>query len=91
MPGVLLTSSVYGSPSSVRMKPIRAEPRSPDPVPQRPGGVGDFVQHIGRQLGSEGAGGRAAIRPDHRFDIEKVVERWDNNSDLAKYGVGFLL
>jgi magnesium transporter len=31
------------------------------------------------------------IRPDHRFDIEKVVERWDNNGDLAKYGVGFLL
>ncbi|MFJ5534910.1 magnesium transporter CorA family protein [Streptomyces sp. NPDC093261] len=31
------------------------------------------------------------IRPDHRFDIEKVVERWDNNSDLAKYGVGYLL
>ncbi|MEU2711887.1 CorA family divalent cation transporter [Streptomyces sp. NPDC007205] len=26
------------------------------------------------------------IRPDHRFDIEKVVERWHNNSDLAKYG-----
>ncbi|MGW4045173.1 magnesium transporter CorA family protein [Streptomyces sp. NPDC004721] len=31
------------------------------------------------------------IRPDDRFDIQEVVERWDNNSDLAKYGVGFLL
>ncbi|WP_369393364.1 magnesium transporter CorA family protein [Streptomyces sp. CG1] len=31
------------------------------------------------------------IRPNEGFDIEKVVERWDNNSDLAKYGVGFLL
>ncbi|MFJ8310994.1 MULTISPECIES: magnesium transporter CorA family protein [unclassified Streptomyces] len=31
------------------------------------------------------------IRPDDRFDIEEVVERWDNNSDLAKYGVGYLL
>lgn len=31
------------------------------------------------------------IRPDERFDIEEVVERWDNNADLAKHGVGYLL
>ncbi|MER0448406.1 magnesium transporter CorA family protein [Streptomyces sp. Edi4] len=31
------------------------------------------------------------VRPDERFSIEEVVERWDNNADLAKHGVGYLL
>ncbi|WP_269859089.1 magnesium/cobalt transporter CorA [Streptomyces sp. RPT161] len=31
------------------------------------------------------------IRNDDSFDIEQVVARWDNNPDLAKHGVGFLL
>ncbi|MEU6894952.1 magnesium transporter CorA family protein [Streptomyces sp. NPDC046557] len=31
------------------------------------------------------------IRTDDRFDIELVMARWDNNPDLAKHGVGFLL
>ncbi|MEU6641831.1 magnesium transporter CorA family protein [Saccharomonospora sp. NPDC046836] len=31
------------------------------------------------------------IRRDARFDIAAVVERWDDNADLAKEGVGFLL
>ncbi|MEU1629963.1 magnesium transporter CorA family protein [Streptomyces sp. NPDC020096] len=31
------------------------------------------------------------IRNDDSFDIEHVVARWDNNADLAKHGVGFLL
>jgi magnesium transporter len=31
------------------------------------------------------------VRKDKRFDIDKVVARWDDSSDLAKHGVGFLL
>ncbi len=31
------------------------------------------------------------IRKDDGLDIGKVVERWDDNPDLAKHGVGFLL
>jgi magnesium transporter len=31
------------------------------------------------------------VRKDERFDIDEVVSRWDGSSDLAKYGVGFLL
>jgi magnesium transporter len=31
------------------------------------------------------------IRQDETFDIDAVVERWDSEADLAKYGVSFLL
>jgi magnesium transporter len=31
------------------------------------------------------------VRKEANFDIERVVERWDDNADLAKHGVGFLL
>jgi magnesium transporter len=31
------------------------------------------------------------VRRDERFDIDDVVARWDDNADLAKYGVAFLL
>jgi magnesium transporter len=31
------------------------------------------------------------VRRDDGFDIDHVVERWDDNPDLAKYGVAFLL
>lgn len=31
------------------------------------------------------------VRKDDDFDIDRVVTRWDNSPDLAKYGVGFLL
>ena len=31
------------------------------------------------------------IRKDDGLDIGKVVERWDDNLDLARYGVGYLL
>jgi magnesium transporter len=31
------------------------------------------------------------VRKDERFDIDKVVERWDGSPDLAKYGVAYLL
>jgi magnesium transporter len=31
------------------------------------------------------------VRKDPRFDIDGVVERWDNSADLAGHGVGFLL
>jgi len=31
------------------------------------------------------------VRMSNRFDIEKVVERWDSAPDLAKYGVAFLM
>jgi magnesium transporter len=31
------------------------------------------------------------VRKDKRFDIDKVVARWDDSPDLAKHGVGFLL
>ena len=31
------------------------------------------------------------VRPDHRFDVEKVIARWDETPDLTRYGVGFLL
>ncbi len=31
------------------------------------------------------------VRKDERFDIEKVVERWDSSPDLAKFGVAALL
>jgi magnesium transporter len=31
------------------------------------------------------------VRKTPQFDIEKVVERWDQSADLAKYGVAFLL
>ncbi|GAA1792608.1 magnesium transporter CorA family protein [Planosporangium flavigriseum] len=31
------------------------------------------------------------VRRDDRFDLEEVVARWDDNADLAKYGVAFLL
>ncbi|WP_042422054.1 magnesium transporter CorA family protein [Streptacidiphilus anmyonensis] len=31
------------------------------------------------------------VRSDDRFDIEAVVARWDDASELARYGVGFLL
>src|SRR6266704_1362088 len=30
------------------------------------------------------------VRKDDRFDIDGVVARWDDSSDLAKHGVGFL-
>jgi magnesium transporter len=31
------------------------------------------------------------VRRNSRFDIHQVVKRWDDNADLAKYGVGYLL
>jgi magnesium transporter len=31
------------------------------------------------------------VRRDDRFDMGEVVSRWDDNPDLAKYGVAFLL
>lgn len=31
------------------------------------------------------------VRKDDRFDIDRVVSRWDDSPDLAKHGVGFLL
>ncbi|WP_241249142.1 magnesium transporter CorA family protein [Rhodococcus sp. X156] len=31
------------------------------------------------------------VRKDDRLRIEKVMQRWDDNSDLAKHGVAFLL
>jgi magnesium transporter len=31
------------------------------------------------------------VRKDADFDINEVVQRWDQSPDLAKYGVGFLL
>lgn len=31
------------------------------------------------------------VRHDEDFDIDQVVERWDNSMELAKSGVGFLL
>jgi magnesium transporter len=31
------------------------------------------------------------VRKDERFDIDAVVARWDAGTDLAKYGVAFLL
>jgi magnesium transporter len=31
------------------------------------------------------------VRENDRFDIEEVVKRWEENRDLAKHGVGFLL
>jgi magnesium transporter len=31
------------------------------------------------------------VRRDEAFDIEAVVERWDSHSDLARYGVAFLV
>jgi magnesium transporter len=31
------------------------------------------------------------VRRDETFDIEAVVERWDSHSDLARYGVAFLV
>jgi magnesium transporter len=31
------------------------------------------------------------IRKDDAFDIGEVVARWDDNADLAKHGVGFLV
>ncbi|MFI9382256.1 magnesium transporter CorA family protein [Kutzneria sp. NPDC052558] len=31
------------------------------------------------------------VRKEPSFDIDQVVARWDNNADLAKSGVGFLL
>jgi magnesium transporter len=31
------------------------------------------------------------VRKDDRFDIDRVVARWDDSPDLAKHGVGFLL
>jgi magnesium transporter len=31
------------------------------------------------------------VRHDEDFDIEAVTSRWDEQSDLAKFGVGFLL
>jgi magnesium transporter len=31
------------------------------------------------------------VRRDDRFDMDSVVARWDDNPDLAKYGVAFLL
>jgi magnesium transporter len=31
------------------------------------------------------------VRKDRRIDIDAVVQRWDDNADLAKHGVGFLL
>jgi magnesium transporter len=31
------------------------------------------------------------VRKDERFDIEQVVRRWDDQNDLAKHGVAFLV
>src|SRR5262249_1052027 len=31
------------------------------------------------------------VRKDESFDIDQVVQRWDQSPDLAKYGVAFLL
>jgi len=31
------------------------------------------------------------VRRDSGFDMEQVVQRWDDTGDLAKHGVGFLL
>jgi len=31
------------------------------------------------------------VRRDETFDIEAVVERWDSHTDLARYGVAFLV
>jgi magnesium transporter len=31
------------------------------------------------------------VRRNSRFDMADVVKRWDDNADLAKYGVGYLL
>jgi len=31
------------------------------------------------------------VRKDEGFDIDEVLQRWDSSSDLAKYGVAFLL
>jgi magnesium transporter len=31
------------------------------------------------------------VRRDETFDIEAVVERWDSHTDLAQYGVAFLV
>ena len=31
------------------------------------------------------------VRKDEGFDIDSTLRRWDESSDLAKYGVGFLL
>jgi magnesium transporter len=31
------------------------------------------------------------VRRDDRFDIDAVVARWDDNPDLARYGVAYLL
>jgi magnesium transporter len=31
------------------------------------------------------------VRKDERFDVEKVVKRWDNAGDLARHQIGFLL
>src|SRR6266516_4969458 len=29
------------------------------------------------------------VRKNERFDIDEVVQRWDQSADLAKYGVAF--
>ncbi|GAB1688554.1 magnesium transporter CorA family protein [Krasilnikovia sp. M28-CT-15] len=31
------------------------------------------------------------VRKDERFDIDQLTARWDDNADLAKFGVAFLL
>lgn len=31
------------------------------------------------------------VRKDDRMNVEEVMQRWDENTDLAKYGVAFLL
>ncbi len=31
------------------------------------------------------------VRKDNTFDMDDVVSRWDNSSDLTRFGVGFLL
>jgi magnesium transporter len=31
------------------------------------------------------------VRKDESFDMDRVVESWDNSTDLVGYGVGFLL
>jgi magnesium transporter len=31
------------------------------------------------------------VRMDEGFDIQKVVDRWDGQADLARFGVGYLL
>ncbi len=31
------------------------------------------------------------VRKTDKFDIDRVIERWDGRSDLARYGVGYLL